>query len=121
MVKYENNYTQEVPTQRGVRQGCILSPILLNIYSEEIFNQISEITNIGIQVNGRSINNIRYADDTVLIVEREQDLQTLQDKVNEASNSLGLRINKTKTKVMKISKTHTNIDIKLNDTKLEQV
>ena len=48
-VKYENNYTQEVPTQR---QDCILSPILFNIYSEEIFNQISEITNIDIQVNG---------------------------------------------------------------------
>lgn len=121
VLKQDNNLSPEILIKKGVRQGCILSPILFNIYSEEIFNQISEHTSISIQINGHRINNIRYADDTILIAENEQDLQTLLDKLNEVSISLGLKINKNKTKVMRISKTHSNINIKINNTTLEQV
>ena len=66
--------------KQGVRQGCVLSPDLLSLYSEMIMRHIQELP--GIKVGGQCINNIRYADDTVLIATSENDLQALVDIVN---------------------------------------
>ena len=74
---------------KGVRQGCILSPCLFNFYAEYIMrNSGLEETQAGIKIAGRNINNLRYADDTTLMVESEEDLKSLLTTVNEEREKL---------------------------------
>ena len=69
---------------KGVRQGCILSPCLFNFYAEYIMRNAGlEETQAGINIAGRNINNLRYADDTTLMVESEKELQSLLKRVKE--------------------------------------
>lgn len=96
--------TDEVNIRRGVRQGCILSPLIFNLYSEEIFNEALEGEEHGILVNGERLNNIRYADDTVVFADNIISMQRLIDKISEASERYGLKVNINKTKFMIISK-----------------
>lgn len=102
-VRVEDDTTEEVQILRGVRQGCILSPVLFNLYAEAIFDEALENKTEGIIINGVTVNNIRYADDAVLLTNSLEDMQRLVDCVNDASNSYGLNINKKKTKYMVIS------------------
>jgi len=67
----------EVKILRGVRQGCILSSLLFNIYSEFIFREAIEKSEVGILLNRRRLNNIRYADDLVVFADNPADLQEL--------------------------------------------
>ena len=67
---------------KGVRQGCILSPCLFNFYAEYIMRNTGlEEAHAGIMVAGRNINNLRYADDTTLVAESEEELKNLLMKV----------------------------------------
>ena len=76
---------------KGVGQGCILSPCLFNLYAEYIMrNAGMEETQAGIKIARRSINNLRYADDTTLIAESEEKLKSLLMKVKEESENVGL-------------------------------
>ena len=85
---------------KGVRQGCILSPCLFNLYAEYIMRNIGlEETQAGIKIAGRHINNLRYADDTTLMTESEE-LKSLLMKVKEESEKVGLKLNIQKTKIM---------------------
>ena len=69
---------------KGVRQGCILSPCLFNFYAEYIMRNAGlEEAQAGIKIAGRNINNLRYADDTTLMAEREEELKSLLMKVKE--------------------------------------
>lgn len=123
-IKLGGNMSNNIRIRRGVRQGCVLSPLLFNLYSEAIFRVALEDVEMGIRVNGTWINNIRYADDTVLIAENMHDLQQLVDKIGEQSKSMGLNINTKKTKFMIISRNpnmHRNAIITFNATPLERV
>ena len=80
-----------VPDRKGVRQGCVLSPCLFNFYAEYIMRNAGlEETQAGIKIAGRNINNLRYADDTTLMAEREEELNTFLMKVNVESEKVGL-------------------------------
>ena len=79
--------------RKGVRQGCILSPCLINIYAEYIMrNARLDEAQAGIKIPGRNINNLRYADDTTLMAESEE-LKSLLMKVKEESKKVGLKLN----------------------------
>ena len=85
----------------GVRQGCILLPCLFNLYAEYIMrNSGLEEAQAGIEIAGRNINDLRYADDTALMAESEEELKSLLMKVKEKSEKGGLKLNIQKTKIM---------------------
>ena len=86
---------------KGVRQGCIMSPCLFNFCAEYIMRNTGlEEAQAGIKTAGRNINNLRYADDTTLMVESEEELKSLLMKVKVESEKVGLKLNIQKTKIM---------------------
>ena len=86
---------------KGVRQGCILSPCFFNLYAEYIMrNAGMDEAQAGIKITRRNINNLRYADDTTLMAESEEELKSLLMKVKEESQKVDLKFNIQKTKIM---------------------
>ena len=86
---------------KGVCQGCILLPCLFNFYAEYIMRNTGlEEVQAGIKIAGRNINHLRYADDTTLMAESEEELKSLLMKVEEESEKVDLKINIQKTKIM---------------------
>ena len=80
--------------RKGVRQGCILSPCFFNFYAEYIMRNAGlEETQAGIKIAGRNINNLRYAYDTTLTAESEEELKSLLMNVKEESEKVGLKLN----------------------------
>ena len=86
---------------KGICQGCILSPCLFNLYAEYIMRNAGlEEVQAGIKIAGRNINYLRYADDTTLMAESEEELKSLLLKVKVESEKVGLKLNIQKTKIM---------------------
>ena len=86
---------------KGVHQGCILSPCLFNFYAEYIMRNAGlEEAQAGIKIARRNTNNLRYADDTTLMAETEEELKSLLMKVKEESKKVGLKLNIQKMKIM---------------------
>ena len=86
---------------KGVCQGCILSPCLFNFYAEYIVrNAVLEEAQAGIKIARRNINHLRYANDTTLMAESEEELKSLLMKVKEESEKVGLKLNIQKTQIM---------------------
>ena len=99
-VRTGHGTTDWFQTGKGVRQGCVLSPFLFNVYAEYIMqNARLDEAQIGIKIAGRSINNLRYADDTTLMAESEE-LKSLLMKVKEESEKASLKLNIQKTKII---------------------
>ena len=87
--------------EKGIRQGCILSPCLFNFYAEYIMRNAGlDEAQAGIKIAGRNINNLRYADDTILMAESEEELKSLLMKVKEESEKAGLKLNIQKAEIM---------------------
>ena len=85
---------------KGVCQGCILSPCLFNLYAEYTMRNAGlQEAQAGIKTPGRNINNLRYADDTTLMAESEEELESLLMKVKEESENVGLKLNIQKNKI----------------------
>ena len=100
-VRTGHGTTDWFPIGKGVCQGCILSPCLFNFYAEYIMRNAGlEETQAGIKIAGRNLNNLRYADDTTLMAESEEELKSLLMKVKEESEKVGLKLNIQKTKIM---------------------
>ena len=87
--------------RKGVREGCILSPCLFNLYAEYIVqnNRLDE-AEAGIKIARRNINNLRYADDTTFTAESKEELKSLLMKIKEESEKAGLKLSIQKTKIM---------------------
>ena len=86
---------------KGVCQGCTLSPCLFNLHAEYIMRNAGlEEAQVGIKIAGRNIDNLRYADDTTLMAESEEELKSLLTKVKVESEKVGLKLNIQKTKIM---------------------
>ena len=100
-VRTGHGTTDWFQTGKGVCQGCILSPCLFNFYAEYIMRNAGLVeTQAGIKTVGRNTNNLRYADDTTLMAESEEELKRLLMKVKEESEKVGLKLNIQKTKIM---------------------
>ena len=100
-VRTGHGKTDWFQTEKGVHQGCILSPYLFNLYAEYITqNARLEEARAGIKIVGININNLRHADDTTHMVEREKELKSLLMKMKEESEKFGLKLNIQKTKIM---------------------
>ena len=86
---------------KGVHRGCMLSPCLFNLHAEYIMRNAGlEEAQARIKIAGRNINNLRYAEDTTLMAESEEELKSLLMKVKEESEKVGLKLNIQKTKIM---------------------
>ena len=86
--------TDRLQIGKGVRQGCILSPCLFNLYAQHIMRNAGlDDAEAGIKIARRNINNLRYADGTTVMSEREEELQNLLMKVKEESERTGLKLN----------------------------
>ena len=100
-VRTGHGTTDWFQTGKGVCQGCILSLCLFNLYAEYIVqNARLDEAQTGINISGRNINNLRYADDTTLMAESSEELKSLLMKVKEESEKVGLKLNIQKTKIM---------------------
>ena len=100
-IRTEHGTTDWFQIGKGVCQGCILSPCLFNFYAEYIMKNTGlEEAQAGLKIAGRNINNLRYADDTTVMVESEEELKSLLMKVKEESEKVGLKLNIQKTKIM---------------------
>ena len=100
-VRAKRETTDWFQTGKGVHQGCMLSPCLFNLYAEYIMlnSELNE-SQAGIKIAGRNINNLRYADNTTLMAESEEELKSLLMRVKEESEKVGLKLNFQKTKIM---------------------
>ena len=99
-VRTEFGETEQFDIGKGVRQGCILSPLLFNIYAENIMRDVLDKWEGGVGIGGRVITNLRYADDTTLIAGTKEDLTEIMERVRKTSEKAGLYLNVLKTKVM---------------------
>ena len=100
-VRTRHGITDWFQIGKGVRQGCILSPCLFNYYAEYIMQNAGlDEAQAGIKIARRNINNLRYAGDSTLMAESEEELESLLMKVKEESEKVGLKFNIQKTKIM---------------------
>ena len=100
-VRIRHGTTNWFQIGKGIHQGCILSPCLFNLYAGYIvWKARLDEAQVGTKIAGRNINNLRYADDTTLMAESEEELKSFLMKVKEESEKVGLKLNIQKTKIM---------------------
>lgn len=118
-IRWNGEHCKHFEIKKGVRQGCILSPHLFNIYTEQIMRN-ADIEDMGVSVGGRNITNLRYADDTALMADNITSMKRILHRVDTAGRKAGLKLNAKKTKVMHIGDEMSG-SIKVDNTELENV
>ena len=118
-VKVEGTLSEWFRVKKGVRQGCVLSPYLFNILAEMVMRETLDGFQGGLQIGGRMITNLRFADDIILLATSEAELQELVDCVDQISRKYNLLINIDKTKVM--ASDDITCHILIQNEQLEQV
>ena len=120
-VLLNNNVSNYFRTTVGVRQGCLLSPILLNLYLENIMRETLHNFKSTISIGGRIISNLRFADDIDLMGGSKDELQELTDRLSNSAREYGMEISSEKSKVMVNSGDITPVQISMNGQQLEDV
>ena len=108
-------------TTVGVRQGCLLSPVLFNIFLEKIMRDTLHNFNSTISIGGRTISNLRFADDIDLMGGSNEELQELTNRLTQSSGEYGMEVSSEKSKVMKNSTNTTPVQVMMNGQQLEEV
>jgi Fe-S cluster assembly iron-binding protein IscA len=119
-VRLNRGETRSVKIERGVRQGCCLSQILFNLYSECLSKEALEGCG-DFKIGGRIIRTVKYADDLVLLAKEERGLQDMIDKLIETGGCYGMEMSVEKTKVIRISRQPFPIKITMDQKELENV
>ena len=120
-VQCDKDLSEWMSITQGVRQGCVASPHLFALYIEMIMREIADME--GFRISGKVVNNLRYADDTVILAESEHQLQQLINTVVTESELKGLYLNSTKSFTMVFSKAKVNpaCSVSVNGNVLGQV
>ena len=119
VIRWNKGHTEPFEILKGVRQGCILSPHLFSLYTEQIMRD-AEVHKFGIKIGGRNISNLRYADDTALCADNHDDICQLLYNINEEGKLKNMKLNAKKTKVMHVGKGQYQ-DIEIDGQVLERV
>ena len=119
-VYHDNNIGEWFRTTVGVRQGCLLSPTLFNIFLERIMADALEDREGTVSIGGRTITNLRFADDIDGLAGREEELVKLVKHL-EASTAYGMQISAEETQLMTNNANGTSTDITIDNKKLENV
>ncbi len=119
-VRLDRRETRSIKIGRRVRQGCCLSPILFNLYSECLTKEALDGSG-DFNIGGQIIQTVKYTDDLVLMAKEERVLQGMIDKLIEVGKWYGMEIHVEKIKVMRISRQTSTVTIIINQTQLESV
>jgi len=122
-IKFNDGISEPININKGLRQGCGISPVLFNIYINTIIEEFKIVVKKGIQLNNRKlVNTILYADDQILMATSEYDLQTMAYHLNLIARKYRMTISSTKTKSMAMWGNHIQrVKIVINDNIIEQV
>jgi exonuclease III len=119
IVRIGNKESKKTELGRGVRQGCCLSPILFNIYLEEMIREI-EMKMKGVKIGGRTVSCVRFADDMAVLAEDQEDLEISIKRLEEACKAYGMKVNAKKTKAMSVG-SEEDIVLHIDGVRVEQV
>ena len=121
-MKVDGVLTEWFDINKEVRQGCLVSPLCFNLYSEEVMRRSAEeLQTVGVKINGRFLNNLRYADDILLVSTTPEGLQRLVAKLDQAASVFQLEISTKKTKIMAATRNEERISITCRGENLQQV
>ena len=119
-VRVDGELSDWFNTVVGVLQGCVLSPLLFNIFLEVIMAIALEDCETGAVINGYIIGNLRFADDIAMLAEKEEDLQGSVTRILNASQRMGMRINAEKTETQSLGKATGQLSIQIDSYQLKQ-
>jgi len=122
LVRVNGELTEPGKIGRGVRQGCLVSPLLFSIYAETMMAECLEGMDGGVRVGGDMVQDVRFADDQAMVDNTEEGLQCTMNSLQQTAARYGMKVNVKKTKVMKISrKGGGTVNVSVEGTRLEQV